>query len=354
MLRVFSDCTYLPPGQKPTILLRPFWGLPPEDPSRHDAGRFDAYYGIAPSLFTLTSLEACDIVAAPGPWIAGDSNDAIRRLAHRARAAGKRTLIFFNSDSEEPVDIPETVVFRTSFWKSRRRANEFALPAWSIDLPARYAPGGFAPREWTPVPVVSYCGYATRSPSLHPPHLALTVDNVTKLNRLAQSTGKPFSHFAAALLREEALLRLEQAPEIETNFLIRDGFWGAGEQARGRSRADLHREYAENLLAGDYVLCLRGAGNFSFRFYETLNCGRIPLFVDTDCVLPFEAQIDWKKYCVWVDRCDLASIAESLTSFHARHEGQTFTQLQRECRMLWEDWLSPQGFFTQLSQRLAP
>ena len=41
-----------------------------------------------------------------------------------------------------------------------------------------------------------------------------------------------------------------------------------------------------------FTFCYRGAGNFSYRFYETLMMGRIPILVNTDCVFPFEDKVD--------------------------------------------------------------
>ena len=37
-----------------------------------------------------------------------------------------------------------------------------------------------------------------------------------------------------------------------------------------------------------YGLCVRGFGNFSFRLGETLMMGRIPILIDTECILPFD------------------------------------------------------------------
>jgi len=69
-------------------------------------------------------------------------------------------------------------------------------------------------------------------------------------------------------------------------------------------------EFLQNMIGSDYVFCCRGAGNFSYRLYEALCCGRIPVFIDTDCVLPYDFMIDWKKYFVWVDQSELPLIAE--------------------------------------------
>ena len=72
---------------------------------------------------------------------------------------------------------------------------------------------------------------------------------------------------------------LEQENMIITNFIYRKKY-----RAGAKSQKDLQSttlEYYENLLDSDYILCIRGAGNFSIRLYETLMVGRIPIFVNT-------------------------------------------------------------------------
>ena len=114
-------------------------------------------------------------------------------------------------------------------------------------------------------------------------------------------------------------------------------------------------EYVENMVESDYALAARGsetwgptAGNFSYRLYEVLSCGRPPLFVNTDCVLPFDHELDWTRFTVWVDESELGSVARRLTDFHASLDDDAFADLQHRCRQVWVEFLSPQGFFRNL------
>jgi hypothetical protein len=113
------------------------------------------------------------------------------------------------------------------------------------------------------------------------------------------------------------------------------------------------REYVQNIVDSDYVLCARGAGNFSYRLYETLSCGRIPVFVDTDCVLPLEDEIDWRALCVWVDARGVDTIGKRVRSFHERLSPEAFIELQRRARATWEEFLSPLGFVRSLDRRFC-
>ena len=98
----------------------------------------------------------------------------------------------------------------------------------------------------------------------------------------------------------------------------------------------------------DYTLCVRGTGNFSARMYETLALGRIPIFVNTDCILPFNNKIDWDKHVVWVEYNEISEITEKVLLFHNSFNEKTFTKLQKKNRMLWEKYFKFSGFFQEM------
>ncbi|MCB0202098.1 MAG: exostosin family protein, partial [Anaerolineae bacterium] len=101
-----------------------------------------------------------------------------------------------------------------------------------------------------------------------------------------------------------------------------------------------------------YTLVVRGAGNFSYRLYEVLCCGRIPVFVNTDCVLPYDDVIDWSRHCVWVESHELKRMSETILEFHDSISPADFEDLQRENRRLYEEWLSPTAFFGKMRRYL--
>jgi hypothetical protein len=162
-----------------------------------------------------------------------------------------------------------------------------------------------------------------------------------EVREVAQPEGEPY------LARASALAALSRSRGVRTNFVFRHQ-WCNGAFTTGadmplyrKSRA----EYVANIFGSDYVLCARGAGNYSIRLYETLSCGRIPVFVNTDCVLPYEEWIDWKRFGVRVEEGELEHVAERVLEFHERLSPVEFEELQKACRRLWLEWLSPEGFF---------
>ena len=338
-------------------MLYPFWGKNPEDPRDPTSGRFDRYTGDREPFFQMTTLEEADVAVFPGAWehVIGNAEALARaeRFIEKARRAGKATVIFLWSDSDEDIPYENTLIFRTSLYRSRRKLNEFAMPAWSEDLVAKYLSGQLPIRSKRERAVVGFCGYV-------PPSKAMPLSLRQRVKHVLR-TGKRFlknllgyrrceaSKRANAFIRTAALQALSKSPWIDTNFVIREHFFGhallpSGETDFAKLQKTRH-EYVQNMVESDYILCVRGAGNFSYRLHETLSCGRIPVFVDTDCVLPYHSEIDWKACCIWVDEKELGHIGERVAEFHQSLSVQEFVDLQRECRRLWENYLSPEGFF---------
>ena len=88
------------------------------------------------------------------------------------------------------------------------------------------------------------------------------------------------------------------------------------------------------------------------RFYESLCLGRIPLFIDTDCKLPFEDQINWSDICIWVDASELNRIGEIVIDFHHSMTNNQFIEKQVYCRELWVNYLSKEGFYNYFQMYL--
>ncbi|MDP2895370.1 MAG: exostosin family protein [bacterium] len=353
-LKIFSDRRCLPEGIGHSVMLYPFWGKNPEDPRSPESGRFDRFVEKGSSFFEMSSLMDADFAVMPPPWERVMQSDAARSLANsfaeKAKQVGKRLIIFFCSDSDQDVSFENAVVFRTSLYHSKRKPNEFAMPAWSEDFVEKYLGAKLPVRPKREKPVVGFCGYAHTLEV----RLGRTVKDILRrgagLARITKRTDAVSSKSAPGhVIRAKALRLLSRSPLVRTNFIIRHRFLGGALLPNGREDPVLmHRvrlEYVHNMVESDYILCARGAGNFSYRLYETLCCGRIPVFINTDCVLPYDVDIEWKKYCVWVDESELPLIAEKLANFHSNLSPQDFGHLQHECRRLWEQWLSPEGFF---------
>jgi len=316
-LKIYADRKYLSPGKPHTPLLIPLWG-DNDDESNPDQSRYRRYASVGKACFREADLSHAEIALLPGDWTHCQVEG--HRLSEAVRGSSKPLVVFFFNDSEVTIPLESALVFRTSLRRSTRRFNEFAVPGWSVDFGESYFHGQISIREKQSHPTVGFCGF-------------VPVDETNVCRR--------------------AIDALSGSNLLRTHFLLRPEFWaGALGTTRGRIQK-VRQEYADNIAGTDYALCVRGAGNFSYRFYEVLSSGRIPVFVDTECVLPYEHFIDWRKYCVWVDVNDVDSIDEKIMAFHESLSSQDFIDLQQACRDLWVNWLSPEGFFVNFHRHFS-
>lgn len=113
----------------------------------------------------------------------------------------------------------------------------------------------------------------------------------------------------------------------------------------GFNRAEANvKTFKDNLLWSTYVLCPRGIENYSFRVYEALRFGRIPVIVDTDMVLPDREMLEQLGIIIAYD--DVATIMDVIADDHARHDAAAFAERQRRAlaysaELLDPAWLGP-------------
>lgn len=202
-------------------------------------------------------------------------------------------------------------------------------------------------REKANMPVVGFCGHASTSKTkrLKEQLKFVFANSYRALRNPFRKDWEPL--FPSAWHRAGLLNLLMRSNLVKTNFIFRQHYRAGATTPEAQQQTTL--EYYNNIRQSDYVLCLRGGGNFSVRLYETLMMGRIPVFVDTDCLLPFPEKIDWKQHVVWVDWNDRQNIDKVLIDFHKSISAEDFRTLQLSNRRLWKEVLSIKGIFSMLS-----
>lgn len=324
--RLFTSREWLEPAEY-VHLLWPEWGAS----HWHDRYRdlFTDFLTHGKGLFTLTDDPAsADYFLPPCGWQDGGSPAALR-MADLAARYGRPMVVFYNSDFEEPIPIDDALIFRTSITAANARPNELAWPAWTCDVLRTYGTGRVEPRGKTSRPTVGYCGY---------------IDYRNVVERLQRTLRRQIAPWSK--LRGEAVRVLKASPAIDTRFVLRRRFGGnASTMERG--------QYARNMLACDYALIARGRGNFSFRLYEAMSAGAIPVFIDTDCRLPFDDVIPYQTLFVWVPASEVSSIADHVARFHERHNDSSLFEHRCRVRQVFDNYLSPNAFHRQVSGRLA-
>jgi hypothetical protein len=359
-LRLYSDKTYIPDGAPHAEILYPFWGSCEEKAFWKEDMRFERYVETGHHYFEMVhSPESSDFIVLPADWkhyVQSDQVFLAKRFAESMAHTDKKIIVLVREDIDDPIPLANSLVFRSSLYASRRRQNEHALVAYTGDFVNTLLGGKLPIRNKQRRPTVSFCGQAfllwqgASTREIYQDIIRKGKRSLISLLSIGGAYPKPRDQFKA--IRTKALRYLRRCPELETSFIIRRGWYG-GRKLRGevpdqKRVRKLRLEFIDNMVDSDYVLCVRGAGNYSFRLYEALSVGRIPILVNTDCVLPYDFAIDWKKYCIWVESTDLRSIADQVVGFHSRISDDEYVALQKECRQVYKEWLTPEGFFRNL------
>lgn len=305
-------------------------------------------YGSIIDQFLLENYsENADLFILPMSWnyyYKNGKKEMALEFIKKVESYKKPLLSFITGDAGVTPMNKDVYVFRSSGYHSKKLKNQHALPVFFDDpLMKYYKRTKPFLREKKARPVIGFCGHANIS-------AFETFFNVVKSGyknlkyHLKISFDDPQPLYPAGLRRWRCLKELESSPDLDDNFVKRKNYRAGARDENAKIKTSI--EFYDNMINSDYVLCIRGAGNFSARLYETLAMGRIPVFVNTNCLLPFEQLINWKDYVVWVEAKDIKDLPEIIKSFHDNLSASEFEELQLSCRKLWEDYLSFKGYLS--------
>lgn len=231
------------------------------------------------------------------------------------------------------------VYFRNGGFRTQLSPRNLGFPSILSDqLSKIYGQDSIVKRPKMDVPVVGFCGHASQNFGKRLGENAkFLLENVKRIFQGPIRRDWEIL-FPSAHRRAQILQQLEQYPGIKTNFVFRNKYRAGALTKIDRERTT--REYYDNIIASDYVMCVRGGGNFSVRLYETLMMGRIPVFINTDCLLPFHEFIEWQKHVVWVEWDERHLIGQKIMEFHREQNEKSFMELQDSNRSLFLTRLS--------------
>lgn len=264
--------------------------------------------------------------------------ERFERIKQLSTAHQKPVIAFYLRDSEKPLPLENAIVFRSSLTRKGRQRNEFAYPANGRSFPEHLLREFPEFLSWTERPKVGFRGQSVAM------RLPFKTAVKTGINGFLQQVGVSYklaTRFNFGYLqRRNAIRKLAGSSEIDFDWQL-------------TSVADTYLEesrpaYIRNIFNNQYSLCVSGHGNYSFRFYEVMAAGRIPLFVNTDCVLPLEEIIDYKKLVVWIEDQELSRTTATLLTFHRKHNGHLLKEKQAEIKNTWQTYFQGNNFYRYL------
>ena len=292
----------------------------------------------------LKEAEICILTMSWNYYLETHQYDLAVDYIHKANTAGKQVWTWMSGDFGVKLNLDANfIVFRNSGHKSQLSNQHIGMPVFISDpLKQIYNTTELLMPEYNSKPTVGFCGQANSSFKQSLKEIAIRLKYYID-HQLGRTYDSPQPIQSTSLLRAKLLKKLEASKFIKSNFIKRQKYRAGIKE--NKAKHETTQEFYDNILESHYVLCVRGGGNFSVRFYETLAMGRIPVFVNTDCLLPLETKIDWQKHCVWVDFKDRNQISEKVKAFHKTHTKESLYNLMQANRSLWESYLRIGNFF---------
>jgi hypothetical protein len=239
----------------------------------------------------------------------------------------------------------DVYTFRLSGFHNKLNKKTFILPSFIID-PLSILKKEFKPIPKQILPSIGFVGHANRSAIKWFKELsAFLYHNLKRTAKLIFDDYQSF--YPSSVKRYQFLMILRQNDQIKTDFVFRNKYRAGVKTEEEKITTSL--EFVENIYENPYIFCLRGAGNFSVRFYETLAMGRIPVIIDTDIRLPLGEVINWKNHCIIATENDFV---DKLIDFHSTINENDFKQMQVNNRNLWLDHLNRDSYFSHIYSTL--
>lgn len=292
------------------------------------------------------SLESADICILPldlGYYLSNAKKNEVDFFTTSAKEYNKIIWLYSGGDFGTTCT-DDVITFRLGGYHSKLSKNTFVMPSFINDPYETFIKTDWEPLVKQNKPTVGFVGNADGSFYKWTKELAIYCQkSVYRLVKKDYSDWQLF--FPSSSVRYRLLEKLRNTNGVETNFIYRNKYRAGVTNEADKIKTTL--EFYNNMERNLYTFCLRGSGNFSVRFYETLMMGRIPLLIDTDVRLPLENVIAWENHCI---KASENNFIEKLLEFHSNHTNEELIEIQKSNRILAKQLLGRIVYFVEVSK----
>jgi predicted O-methyltransferase YrrM len=122
-------------------------------------------------------------------------------------------------------------------------------------------------------------------------------------------------------------------------------------------KRQLEDVYVNNMRKSWTVLCPRGMGSSSIRFFETLCMGRIPIHISDEYILPDADVIDYSRFCIDIPQSAAGVVGKVVSQWIGKKSREELESICREARSVWErhfDLSNPKKVLVRKLERYTP
>jgi hypothetical protein len=108
------------------------------------------------------------------------------------------------------------------------------------------------------------------------------------------------------------------------------------------------RRFVELMCRSVFALCPRGYGRTSYRMYEAMQLGCIPVYIYDEPWLPYTDELDWRQFAVLVPLDQAPRLHDILSSIPA----DQIAAMQRRIGEIYDTYFTLPGVLRQMLRRM--
>ena len=136
--------------------------------------------------------------------------------------------------------------------------------------------------------------------------------------------------------------KMIEAVKNESDFYISTKGW---EQ---EIKIDQFTDFVESSLKSKFVLCPRGYGATSFRLYEAMALGAVPVYVSDRYWLPWQHELSWHEFCLIIPVDNVQNLPNILRSI----PDEMYNNMQRKIKEIYNNYFTLEGTCGKILQML--
>lgn len=305
-----------------------------------------------------TMIEDCDYVVFPKNF-AVDFMDELLSENKEAKKYWKKMIVFYHHDNEISIDDPNIILFRTSVSK-KASVNECCYPPIieSIYNEKLSKIKNCKNSIW-------YTCYFER------PSFLLKILNFIRIHFSLDNFLYKVSVFLSFFIPDSVCAKFWINPVTKRDsflyLMVQKWKW---KQIRYRVikyiqeldypflfikrermldplvKWNYREEYINNIYSCEFPLVVRWDWNYSYRLYEVMSAGKIPLFIDTWSKLPFENEINYKNLFIRIPYYDVKNIWQYIKNYLAINKD--LRVVEDKIRKCYEEYLRFPSWCTRI------
>jgi hypothetical protein len=115
----------------------------------------------------------------------------------------------------------------------------------------------------------------------------------------------------------------------------------------GENTSEIERNYCGLMQMSKFILCPKGFGLNSIRFFEAMSYGRIPILISDNTKLPMENKINYDEFMIRIPENEIETIPERMENFK-----QKLSYKSKMARSVWEMYFTPNKFHIFINESL--